>query len=100
MIGTVQDFAVVVICVACSLAFMAAMNHFWPAHERRSHNDLIGWQLSVLGTTYAVIIGFMLYTVWTNFGSATLNADAEANSVVNLYRLSDGLTEPQNPKIK
>ena len=59
--------------------------------EASAHNDLIGWQLSVLGTTYAVIVGFMLYTVWINFGAADLNADAEANSLVNVYRLSYGL---------
>ena len=36
---------------------------------------LMGWQLSVLGTTYAVILGFMLYTVWTDLGVANLNVD-------------------------
>ena len=33
--------------------------------KRRTYNDIIGWQVSVLGTTYAVILGFMLYTVWS-----------------------------------
>jgi hypothetical protein len=35
----------------------------------------------------------MLYTVWIDFGAADLNTDAEANSLVNVYRLSDGLYE-------
>jgi hypothetical protein len=100
MLGTVQNTVVVIICVGCSLSLMAVINYFWPATERRTHNDLIGWQLSVLGTTYAVIIGFMLYTTWTDFGSATLNADAEANSLVNLFRLSDALPAPQADQIK
>jgi hypothetical protein len=100
MLDTGQNVAIVVVCVICSLAFMAAMNHYWPAESRRAHNDLIGWQLSVLGTTYAVIVGFMLYTVWTDFGSAELNLDAEANSLVNLYRLSDGLPAGQGARIK
>jgi hypothetical protein len=100
MMGTMQNFLIVVISVACALSFMAAVNHFWPAQERRTHNDLIGWQLSVLGTTYAVIIGFMLYTVWTNFGAAELNADAEANSLTNLFRIADGLPAVEGSKIK
>jgi Protein of unknown function (DUF4239) len=100
MLDTGQNVAIVIVCVVCSLAFMAAMNYYWPAERRRAHNDLIGWQLSVLGTTYAVIIGFMLYTVWTDFGSAELNLDAEANSLVNLYRLSDGLPAEQGARIK
>jgi hypothetical protein len=100
MLDTAQNAMIVVVSVACALSFMAAVNYYWPPHERRIHNDLIGWQLSVLGTTYAVIIGFMLYTVWTSFGTAELNADAEANSLVNLFRLADGLPSPQNARIK
>jgi hypothetical protein len=100
MLDTTQDVFIVIVALACSLSFMAAVNYYWPAAQRRAHNDLIGWQLSVLGTTYAVIVGFMLYTVWINFGAADLNADAEANSLVNVYRLSDGLPADQGAKLK
>jgi hypothetical protein len=100
MLDTAQNAFIVIIAVACSLFFMAMVNSYWPSERRRAHNDLIGWQLSVLGTTYAVIVGFMLYTVWINFGTADLNADAEANSLVNLYRLSDGLPTEQGAQLK
>lgn len=100
MLDTGQNIFIVIISVACSMSFMAAVNYYWPKEDRRAHNDLIGWQLSVLGTTYAVIIGFMLYTVWIEFGTAELNADAESNSVVNLYRLADGLPAEQGAKLK
>ena len=100
MLDTAQDVFIVIVGVACSLSFMAAVNYYWPPAQRRPHNDLIGWQLSVLGTTYAVIVGFMLYTVWINFGAADLNAEAEANSLVNVYRLSDGLPSEQGAKLK
>jgi hypothetical protein len=100
MLDTIQNLFAVVVSIACSLGFMAVVNHYWPAEKRRVHNDLIGWQLSVLGTTYAVIVGFMLYTVWTSYGAADLNADAEANAVVNIYRLADGLTPEQAPKVR
>jgi hypothetical protein len=72
-------------------ALLVVLRRFWPSDSRRPFNDLIGWQISVLGTTYAVIIGFMLYAVWTNFEVANNNAEYEANSLVNLVRLSDGL---------
>src|ERR1700749_2315857 len=98
MLDTGQNVAIVVVWVICSLAFMAALNHYWPAEQRRAHNELIGWQLSVLGTTYAVIIGFMLYTVWVDFGAADLNADAEASALTNLYRLADGLEPTQSAR--
>lgn len=100
MLNFVQSFMIVLVTVAASLLFVVALNRFWPADKRRAHNDLIGWQLSILGTTYAVILGFMLYTVWTNFGEADLNADVEANSLVNVYRLADGLPEQQSQQLK
>src|ERR1700755_1479909 len=100
MLGTGQNVVIVVVGVTCSLFFMAAVNYYWPAEQRRAHNDLIGWQLSVLGTTYAVIVGFMLYTVWTSFGTAELNAEAEANSVTTLCRLGAGLPQGQGNQLK
>jgi hypothetical protein len=100
MLDTPQNVFIVIISLACAFFFMAAVNFYWPPEDRRAHNDLIGWQLSVLGTTYAVIIGFMLYTVWISFGTADLNADAEANSLVNLYRLADGLAPQQGARLK
>ena len=58
-----QNVIVVTITILVSLLAMAGLNRVWPREKRRQYNDLIGWQLSILGTTYAVILGFMLYTV-------------------------------------
>lgn len=100
MLNYYQDIALIAATVACSLLFVALLNRMWPREKRRSQNDLIGWQLSILGTTYAVILGFMLYTVWTNFGDADLNVDLEANALVNLHALAEGLPEPQRTQIQ
>jgi hypothetical protein len=40
-----------------------------------------------------VILGFMLYAVWTDFDNATQNVELEANGLVNIYRLAEGLPE-------
>jgi hypothetical protein len=64
------------------------------------HNDLIGWQLNIIGTTYAVILGFMLYTVWTDFVAAKLNVNLEASALRDVYRLSEGLPEQQRLQLK
>jgi uncharacterized protein DUF4239 len=80
--------------------FMWALDRLWPWEKRHAHNDLIGWQLSILGTTYAVILGFMLYAVWTNFGAADLNVDLEASSLRNLYRIADGLPDQQRSELQ
>jgi Protein of unknown function (DUF4239) len=85
--------------VGSAVGLLMVLRRFWPSDSRRPYNDLIGWQISVLGTTYAVIIGFMLYAVWTNFELAESNAEDEANSLVNLVRLSDGLAPGERLRI-
>jgi Protein of unknown function (DUF4239) len=100
MLDTSQSVILVFITVAVSMLFMWVLNRLWPWNKRHAHNDLIGWQLNILGTTYAVILGFMLFTVWTDFGAAELNTDNEANSLANVYRLAAGLPEDERGQIQ
>lgn len=95
-----QSIAVIAATVLASLLAMAVLNRVWPREDRRAYNDLIGWQLSILGTTYAVILGFMLYAVWESLGQAALNVDSEANAVFDIYRLIEGLPEPQRTQLE
>lgn len=100
MLSLMQNILILIAAMTASLLFTLALNRFWPVHTRHTQNDLIGWQLSVLGTTYAVILGFMLYTSWTNFGAAELNADLEASALRNVYRLAEGLPAVQRAQIE
>jgi hypothetical protein len=93
MLSLTYNILILVGTMAGSLLFMAGLNRIWPVSKRHTQNDLIGWQLSVLGTTYAVTLGFMLYTDWTNFNAADLNAEMEANALRNIYRLAEGLPQ-------
>ena len=93
MLTLTQNILIVIFTMAASLLFMVGLNRLWPVEKRHTQNDLIGWQLSVLGTTYAVTLGFMLYTDWTNFNTAYLNAELEANSLRNIYRLAEGMPQ-------
>ncbi len=100
MLNTTESVLIPIFAVIVSLFFMALLNWIWPWEKRQAHNDVIGWQLSILGTTYAVILGFMLYAVWTNFGAADLNVDLEANALVNVYRLAEGLPQEHRAKLE
>lgn len=100
MLNITEDFLIILGTVGSSLFFMVLLNRFWPSEARRAHNELIGWHLSILATTYAVIIGFMLYAVWLDFGAAELNADAEANALVNVFRLAEGLPDQQRDELR
>jgi Protein of unknown function (DUF4239) len=95
-----QNVLIIILTMFGSMLFMAGLNRVWPREQRQAHNDLIGWQLNIIGTTYAVILGFMLYTVWTDFVAASLNVDMEASALRNVYRLAGGLPEPQRTQLQ
>lgn len=100
MVTVSQNVLVILGAVIGALLFMEALNRVWPREKRRTYNDIIGWQVTILGTTYAVILGFMLYTVWSMYREADLNVDREASAVVDVYRLADGFQEPQRTQLK
>jgi hypothetical protein len=100
MLTFAQDLLVLVLTIIASMFLTFVLNRLWPHEQRRPQNDIIGWHISILGTTYAVILGFMLYTVWTDFGNAALNVDLEANSLRNLYRLAEGLPQEQRLQLE
>jgi hypothetical protein len=85
------NMVVLVLVLAASLVFTLVMNRLWPVARRYAESDQVGWQLNVLGTTYAVTLGFMLYTGWGDFRAAELNVELEANALRNIYRLAQGL---------
>lgn len=99
MLTNSQDVYLIVLSMTLATTCLIVLNVVWPAQQRRVHNDIVGWQVSVLGTVYAVMVGFMLYAVWTNFQTAEVNADGEANALVNLCRVADGLPATQRARI-
>jgi Protein of unknown function (DUF4239) len=100
VLGIFGSIVAMVLWVGGTLVTFLLIHTFWPPTHRRSHNEIVGWQMSVIGTTYAVILGFMLYNVWDNFRTADLNADQEANALVSLYRLADGLPDSSRKEVQ
>src|SRR5262249_21132974 len=95
-----QSIAVVILCLAAASGMLLLLRRLWPSANRRQHNDIVGWQVSILGTMYAVIIAFMLWNVWSNFQDAELNTEIEANSLVSLYRFSARLSPVEAKQIQ
>ena len=100
MLSIWQSVLIVLGTIALSLVFLAVLRRIWPATQRTEHNDIIGWQISVLGTTYAVILAFMLWNVWTNFQTPRITTEMEANYLVDLYRIAGGLETAQSKPLR
>lgn len=82
------DILVIVACVAAALGFLFLVTRSSAANARKESNDFTGAVVAVIGTTYAVILAFMLSGVWNNLQAAQANAEQEANSLVNIWRIT------------
>jgi Protein of unknown function (DUF4239) len=100
MLSLTDNVLILVAAMTGSLLFMVFVNRMWPPRLRYGAEDLIGWQLNVLATTHAVILGFMFYTAWTNFTASQLNTDLEAGSLENVFRLAGGLPAQQRMRLE
>ncbi len=59
-----------------------------PAPLERDHNDVAGIIFATVGALYAVLLAFVVVSVWENIGKAQDTALQEANSVASIYWLS------------
>jgi len=84
----IGSILIIVSCIVGALFALGVLRHYWPPSTRIAHNDVVGPNVSVIGTTYAVLIAFMLSGVWTNLQAARLNAEQEANNLVNIFRFA------------
>jgi hypothetical protein len=52
MLSLSQNIIILVLVLAAALLFTVWLGRLWPAGERDASEDLIGWQLNILGITY------------------------------------------------
>ncbi|HZY72502.1 MAG TPA: hypothetical protein VFE22_05285 [Edaphobacter sp.] len=90
-----QSSFAIVLSIVMAMLLVAILNRVWPTKNRKIINDVNAWQMGVLGTTYGVILGFMLFTVWTDFRAAEIDVALETASVLNVHHIAAGLPEPQ-----
>ncbi len=59
--------------------------------DTEGHHEVGGYLLSILGTLYAVVLGFVVVNVSESVQQAKVTISTEANSLLNIYRYADGL---------
>jgi hypothetical protein len=100
MLSYAQSGMLVVVAMLVSVFMVLVLNWAWPIPNRKLINDVTGWQLGILGTTYGVILGFMLYTVWIDFRAAEINATQEASSLLTVTRIASALPTEEREQFR
>ena len=99
MLSYGQSTFAIVLALLASMLLVALLNQFWPVENRKIINDVNAWQMGVLGTTYGVILGFMLFTVWTDFRAAEIDVAQETAALLNVHRVAAGLPSPRREQM-
>ena len=89
---------IVTVLIACSLH--ALVQRLFTHEMLRRHNEVAGVLLTVVGTLYSVILGFVVVVVWQGFTTASDVASQEANAAAYIYRLARGLPAPAGTAIR
>jgi hypothetical protein len=73
----------------------AIVRRVLPASSLLPHHDVAGFLVAIVGVLYAVVLGFLVVTVWSAFDSAQRTSDIEAGSVGDAFGFAQMLPEPR-----
>ncbi len=92
--------AIWVLGVAALAAVGTIFFHRFRLSEARSGNDAVGTVFGLVGGLHAVVMAFVLISLFDTVSTVRNDAQSEANSLVAVYWASDSLPEPAKSQIQ
>jgi Protein of unknown function (DUF4239) len=77
--------------VAVAVVGLLVVRRAVPATSLHGHHDVAGFIIAVLGVIYAVLLALVVIAVWEDFEAARVTVVREADGVVGVFRMSQGL---------
>lgn len=99
MVTISLGLVVTVVTIACSIFGLLIVRRKVTFESLKMNHDVADPLLSVVGTLFAVLLGFMVANSMQRFEEARVMAQQEASAVANIYRASTGLPQPVANKI-
>src|SRR5215472_5853838 len=88
MLSYLQSLTIVLVSVALVLGLTTLWNRRLEEQLRERSNLVNGSQLMILGTIYAVLLGFMLSDAWITYQRSNDDVRSEAAAALTIYRSS------------
>jgi hypothetical protein len=89
-----------VLGVAAAAGVGTILVHRFMSEEARSSNDAVGQVFSIVGGLHAVLMAFVLISLFDAVSTVRDGSHTEANSLVAVYWASDSLPEPAKGQIQ
>jgi len=69
-----------------SITGLLIVRHFIPHSRLKAHHDVADPLLGAISAVYAVLLAFVVVTVWNGFDRTNANVEQEANYLADIYR--------------
>ena len=82
-----------------SVAGLLIVRHFVPHSRLKTHHDVADPILGAVGAVYAVLIAFVMVSVWQSFDKSNSNVQMEANYMADVYRDAEAFSPDFRQKV-
>src|SRR3954463_10233261 len=86
--------------VAMSVAGLLLVHRIVPHALRRSHNDVAGVLIAVVGVVYAVLLAFVAVAVWQDYNTADAIVHREASLAGDIHQDALNMKPPAGPELR
>ena len=95
------DGAILVFVVSLLSVFgLLVVRKYFDLEKLKSHHEVGGYLLSVVGTMYAVLLGLIVVDAMTKFQTAREVVEQEANSLADVFLLSNSFPPDKARKVQ
>ena len=95
-----SDVVIFVLSMAGIACGLWVVQRLVPHHRREGQNEVAGFIFAGVGVLYAVLLGFVVISVWGNVGAAQQNTFSEADSLAGVYWISRSMPLPVGAEIE
>lgn len=100
MVTFFHGFIVIVLAVCAAIACMMFVRRRCDISELRLNHDVADPLLSVIGTLFSVLLGFLVAGAMQRFDEARINVQEEAGAVAEVFRCAEGFPAPVKTKLQ
>jgi hypothetical protein len=96
----IWGFGLLILAVGAAIAGMLFVRRHFDISEMRMNHDVADPLLSVVGTLFSILIGFLVAGAIQRFDEARINVQEEAGALADIFRCSQGLSDPTRSQLQ
>jgi hypothetical protein len=97
---TILGILVVSLALSIAVAGLLLVRRLTSLNLHEEHNAVAGFIYSMLGVAYAVVLGFVLISVWEQYEEASQRVDQEAAALVAVYFHANVMPDSERRQIQ